>query len=277
MLAMTLIELMSVKGSPARSHTDRIYGVVVGIVKDISDPQNLGRVRVDFPWLADADDDVPDPEKKKGSAYSNWARIATLMAGNKRGTYFIPEVGDEVLVAFEHGHINRPMIIGSLWNSEDKPPEQMDGDAKNDVRSITSRGRGKLKGHKIILNDSEENPSITIVDTTGENSIFIDSKKNAMTIKVKGDLSIEVGGNLSIKAMGKIDIKADQDIAAEAQANLTLKATGNGNLESQGPLNVKSSAQISMDGTGQAEVKATMVSVNGSGMTEVKGAVVKIN
>ena len=269
---MSLIELVSAKGSAARSHTDRIYGVVVGIVKDINDPKNLGRVRVDFPWLAEAADDVSDPEEKKGRAYSYWARIATLMAGKNRGTYFIPEVGDEVLVAFEYGDINRPMVLGSLWNHDDQPPEKMDGDAKNDVRSIHSRS-----GHKIILNDSKDKPSITIVDKTGENSIFVDSKNNAMVIKVKGDLSIEVGGNISIKAKGKIDIKADQDIAAEAQANLTLKATGNGSLESQGPLKVKSSAQVSVDGTGQAEVKAATVSLNGSVMTEVKGTIVKIN
>ncbi len=269
---MSLIDLTSPKGNTARSDTDRVYGVVVGIVKDINDPKNLGRVRVDFPWLADAADEVTDPDKKKDKAYSYWARIATLMAGNNRGTYFIPEVGDEVLVAFEHGYINRPMIIGSLWNRDDQPPEKMDSAAKNDVRSVHSRS-----GHKIIFNDSEDNPSITIVDQTGENSIFVDSKKKAMVIKVKGDLSIEVGGNISIKATGKIDIKADQDIAAEAKANLTMKAAGSGKLESQGPLNVKSSAKISVDGTGQAEVKAATVSLNGSAMTEVKGALVKIN
>ena len=129
--------LASTKGSPVRSHTDKIYGVVVGIVRDIGDPKNLGRVRVDFPWLAAASDSVTDPDGKKGLAYSYWARIATLMAGKNRGTYFIPEVGDEVLVAFEHGDINRPMVLGSLWNRDD-PPAGEDGRRCEERRAIHS-------------------------------------------------------------------------------------------------------------------------------------------
>lgn len=269
---MSLIELLNTNGSSPRQQQDRIYGVVVGIVRDIRDPQHLGRVRVDFPWLAEPAEAVQDPKQKEDKAYSYWARLAMLMAGKKRGTYFIPEVGDEVLVAFEHGHINRPMIIGSLWNSEDEPPEKMDSEGKNDVRSIRSRS-----GHKIVLNDSDDEPSILIVDKTGDNSIFIDSANNAMEIKVKGDLSIDVGGNISITVKGKIDIDGGQDITAQTKANLKAKATGNADLESTGPLNVKSSAKLTVDGTGRAEVKAATVSVSGSAMTEIKGGLVKIN
>jgi uncharacterized protein involved in type VI secretion and phage assembly len=255
----------------AASRADKIYGVVVGIVSDIADPKNLGRVRVDFVWLAPTSDSVPDPDGKKKSAYSYWARVATLMGGKSRGTYFIPEVGDEVLVAFEDGDINRPMVLGCLWNRDDPPPEKMDSDAKNDVRSIWSRS-----GHKIILNDSDDKPSITIVDQTGDNSIFIDSKNNAMTIKVNGDLTIEAAGKLSVKAK-EIAVKSDTDTSAEAGANLALKASGKGSLESQGPLTVKSSAQVGVEGGGTAELKAAQVSVNGSAMTVIKGALVQIN
>lgn len=270
---MSLVELLTMNGGDSRTgHLEKIFGVVVGIVEDIRDPLNLGRVRVGFPWLAEATEAVQDPKQKKEKAISYWARVATLMAGKGRGSYFVPEVGDEVLVAFEHGDVNRPMIIGCLWNVEDKPPEKMDGEGKNDIRSIHSRS-----GHMIILNDSEDKPSITVVDKTGKNSIFIDSANNAMEIKVEGDLKIDVGGNISISAKGKIDLKADQDLAAETKANLKLKATGNGDLETTGPLNVKSDAKVAIDGTGQAQIKAATVQVNGSGMTEVKGGLVKIN
>jgi uncharacterized protein involved in type VI secretion and phage assembly len=269
---MSLVELFYPRVSPPQQR-DRVYGVVTGIVRDLRDPTGQGRVKVDFPWLAEEADAVTiSKEGKENRAHSYWARPATLMAGNKRGTWFIPELKDEVLVAFEHGILDRPIIIGVLWNSEDKPPETMDSDGKNDVRAIHSRS-----GHKVILNDSDDKPSITIVDKTGDNSIFIDSAKNAMQIKVKGDLTIEVGGNISITAKGKIEVDASQDITAQTKANLKVKATGNGDLESTGPLNIKSKAKLGLDGTGQAEVKAATVSVNGSAMTEVKGGLVKIN
>jgi uncharacterized protein involved in type VI secretion and phage assembly len=269
---MSLIELLNVN-SGASQRQGKIYGLVTGIVKDIKDPDKLGRVKVDFPWFAEKPEAVTlSTEQGEDKAHSYWARIATFMAGNKRGTWFIPEVGDEVAVAFEHGIVDRPIIVGVLWNEDDKPPESMDRQGKNDVRAIHSRS-----GHKVILNDSDDKPSITIVDKTGDNSIFIDSAKNAMQIKVKGDLTIDVGGNITITAKGKIDVDATQDITAQTQANLKVEATGNGDLESTGAMNIKSKARIALDGTGQAEVKAATVSVNGSAMTEVKGGLVKIN
>ena len=265
---MGLVRLLNVTGDAALRQ-DRIYGVVTGIVRDIKDPKNLGRVKVNFPWLAeDADTATTKESKQEDKAHSYWARVATLMAGKKRGTWFIPEVGDEVLVAFEHGYIHRPMIVGMLWNADDPPPEQMDGDGKNNIRSIHSRS-----GHKIILDDSDDEPSITIVDQTGDNSIFIDSANNAMEIKVAGDLTIEVAEQL---AVGR-NLYATQDIAAQTKANLEVKATGSGKLESTGPLDIKSSAKLTADGTGRTEVKAATVTVSGSAMTEVKGALVKIN
>jgi uncharacterized protein involved in type VI secretion and phage assembly len=231
----------------------------------------LGRVKVDFPWMAE-DAEAVAISSEEDRAHSYWARLATLMAGNGRGTYFVPEVGDEVLVAFEHGDPDRPYIIGMLWNAEDIPPEEMDGEGKNDVRSITSRS-----GHKITLNDSDDEPSITIVDQTGENSIFIDSANNAMEIKVAGDLTIDVGGNMCITVQGDVAVDATGNVEANTQGNLEMTATGNGKLESSGPLDVKSSAKVAVEGSGSAEVKGATVTVNGSGMAEIKGGLVKIN
>ncbi len=87
----------------------RAYGVAAGIVTNNQDPDGLGRVRIRFPWLSDDNE-------------TDWARIATMMAGSGRGSFFLPEVGDEVLVAFEHGDINHPFVIGMLWNGVDTPP-----------------------------------------------------------------------------------------------------------------------------------------------------------
>jgi uncharacterized protein involved in type VI secretion and phage assembly len=268
---MSLIDLLAETSGSTVRQGSRVYGVVVGIVRDIKDPEGLGRVKVDFPWLAE-DSDAVAISSGEDRAHSYWARIATLMAGNGRGTYFIPEVGDEVLVAFEHGDLSRPFVLGMLWNADDAPPEEMDGEGKNHVRSITSRS-----GHRIVLDDSDDKPSILVVDKTGDNSIFIDSANNAMAFKVKGDLSFEVEGNISITSKGKIEVNAEQDVTAQTKANLEVKATGNGKLESTGPFEIKSSASLALDGTGQAEVKAATVTINGSAMAEVKGALVKIN
>src|ERR1700750_1699162 len=87
----------------------RLHGVVIGIVTNNQDPDGMHRVKVRFPWL-NLDDE------------SHWARVATPMAGDKRGAYFLPEPDDEVLVAFEHGSLEHPYVIGSLWNGKDKAP-----------------------------------------------------------------------------------------------------------------------------------------------------------
>src|SRR6478609_7184664 len=87
----------------------RINGVVVGIVKSVEDPQAEGRVRVEFPWMG-------------GNNQGYWAPVATLMSGGGRGSWFMPELEDEVLVAFDQGDVNHPFIIGFLWNGRDRPP-----------------------------------------------------------------------------------------------------------------------------------------------------------
>ena len=91
------------------ANLQKIYGVVIGIVTNNQDPDKLGRVKVQFPWLSNEDE-------------SFWARIASPMAGDKRGIYFLPEVDDEVLVVFEHGDMRFPYVIGALWNGQDSPP-----------------------------------------------------------------------------------------------------------------------------------------------------------
>ena len=116
--------------------SNRVYGMVVGVVTNNKDPDALGRVKVKFPWLSDTDE-------------SHWARVVTPMAGGGRGFYFLPEVDDEVLVGFEHGDVGLPYVLGSLWNGKDKPPEKND-DGKNNLRVIKSRS-----GHLIRLDDTD--------------------------------------------------------------------------------------------------------------------------
>ncbi len=191
----------------------KVAGVVTGIVSNNQDPDGMGRVKVKFSWRENGDE-------------SYWARVATLMAGNDRGSFFLPEVGDEVLVAFEQEDITHPYVIGVLWNGKDKPPET-NSDGKNNIRKIKSRSgheiifddnseqkKEKLEihtkaGHKIILDDASGSEKIQIEDKTGSNKVVIDSAQNSITM--------ESGMKLSIKA---------QTIEIEAGATMTLKSSG---------------------------------------------------
>ncbi len=115
-----------------------ICGVVPGSVVDVDDPQGEGRVRVRFPWLP-------------GNNQGYWAPVASQMAGGGRGSWFMPEVGDEVLVAFDQGDVRHPYIIGFLWNGEHNPPT-----TDTHLRLIRT-----VNGHEIAIYD----PAISGGDT----------------------------------------------------------------------------------------------------------------
>ena len=199
-------------GQTNRSNGHRIYGVAVGLVIDNKDPQALGRVRLKLPALSD--DEI-----------GHWARIAVLMAGADRGTFFPPEVGDEVLVAFEHGDIARPYVLGGLWNGQDKPPET-NADGKNNLRLVKSRS-----GHLIRLDDSDGAEKIEIVDKSGGNSITIDTANNAITIISAADVTIDAPqGTLKLSAQ-TIEISSSANTEVKAQGNLTLEASGTTTLK----------------------------------------------
>jgi len=141
----------------------RFYGVVVGVVTNTTDPDSLARVKVSYPWMAD-------------DAESPWARVVTPMAGNDRGLVCRPEVGDEVLVAFEHGDVRFPYVLGAVWNGTDKPPQNRGSDGDNNVRMIRSRS-----GHEIQLDDTSGSEKIVIVDKSGSHKIELSSSGVVIT------------------------------------------------------------------------------------------------
>jgi uncharacterized protein involved in type VI secretion and phage assembly len=190
----------------------RIHGVVVGIVTNNQDPDGLGRVKVKFPWLSDVDE-------------STWARIAAPMAGDQRGVYFLPEVEDEVLVAFEHGDVRFPYVLGALWNGKDAPPASND-DGKNNVRIIKSRS-----GHVIKLNDEDGKETIEIVDKSEKNSILIDTANNSIAVTSDKDITLSASNGtikldaqkIEINSSGPTKIAAGSTASVEASATLTVK------------------------------------------------------
>lgn len=207
---------------------DRFYGVSVGVVTNNQDPDKLGRVKVKFPWLSDQDE-------------SYWARVLTPMAGKERGIYCLPEVDDEVLVAFEQGQVEFPYILGSLWNGKDKPPA-VNEDGKNNQRLIKSRS-----GHQIILDDTEGEEKIIIRDKTEKNEVIIDSSKNAMTIKVEQDLTVEAKGKISLKSSGG-DLSIEcKNLAIQAQQNCDIKANSQCTVQANGGMALKCLAGVKIN------------------------------
>ena len=247
--ANTLGQLLSNNGR-------RGYGVVAGIVTNAQDPDGLARVKVKYPAISD-------------QLESHWARLVTPMAGAGRGIEFIPEVNDEVLVAFEYDDINKPYVLGALWNGKDKPPEASDaivsGDGKVQKRIIHSRS-----GHTITLDDTDGGEKISIIDKTGRNSLEIDSKNNSMSLATSdGHKIVMEPKGIVLESAGTLTLKSTGNLELQTQANMTTKSTGNTDLQSTANMNVKSS--------GMMKVQGTSASIDGGPMTEIKGGVVKIN
>jgi len=186
----------------------RIEGIVLGVVADNKDPDGLGRVKIRFPWLDDG-------------YQSTWAPVATLMAGKERGAFFLPEVNDEVIVAFDQGDIDHPYVIGALWSIKNKPPES-NSDFKNNIRKIKSRS-----GHEIILNDDQNKGNIEIKTKAGHNILLDDSSgKEKMEIKDKSGNSISMDStknSINISSQMKLSIKA-KDITIESDGTMNIKA-----------------------------------------------------
>jgi uncharacterized protein involved in type VI secretion and phage assembly len=196
--------LLDVFHSSSNDQQGRIYGVAVGIVSNNQDPENLGRVRMTFPWLSDEHE-------------SGWARIATLMAGSGRGSYFLPEVGDEVLVAFEHGDVRYPYVIGGMWNGQDQAPAN-NSDGKNNIRVIHSRS-----GHLIRLDDTDGSEKIEIIDKTGSNSLTIESSSNNITLTCNGTLKLQATQGVEITSQTGVKIQAQTTLDMEATGPTTIK------------------------------------------------------
>jgi uncharacterized protein involved in type VI secretion and phage assembly len=166
-------------------------GVCTAIVIDNVDPDNSGRVKVRLGQLSGAGE--------KG--YETWARIATLMAGNNRGTWFIPDVKDEVLVAFEAGDMRRPYVIGALWNDANSPPETMDAD--NTKKLLRSRN-----GVKITLDDQSGQESF-LVETPGGQRLMLKDGPGAVEITDSNGNSVKLeASGVTVTASAKVTINA---------------------------------------------------------------------
>ncbi len=258
----TLSEALG-RGQRDARGTGRIAGVVPAIVTNMDDPKNLGRVKVKFPWM---------PTTPQGQEVEScWARVAVPDAGPQRGMEWLPEVNDEVLVAFEHGDIHRPYIIGGLWSNKNKPPENVISNGKNNKRVMKSRS-----GHQIILDDTDGAEQIVIRDKTGKNELIIDSKQNNLTISIEKDITIQAKGKVTVKATGDIALQC-ANFSLNASQKCEIKANAQMDITTNATLNM-SGSQTSVEGKGRIEVKSNgQASVNSSGILQIRGSLVQIN
>jgi phage baseplate assembly protein gpV len=222
----------------------KIRGVQLAIVVDNKDGvDNPGyRVKVKFPWLSEQET-------------SFWARIAVPMGGAGRGTYVLPEIDDQVLVVFEHGDINRPVVIGSVWNKKQEPVE-VNQSGQNNTKLIKSRS-----GHRIIFDDKEGAEKITIVDKTKKNKIVLDSVNKVVKLESDGDIEVIAKANVVMHSNAlKIGTSEGvtgkgQSLLVHAQKTFGLKATsgitiGGGSTT----INVSNGAATSVSGSGAGEL-----------------------
>lgn len=231
-----------------RGNEHRVHGTVIGVVTNNKDPENLGRVKL-----------------KLGVRFYNketdWVRVAMPMAGKDKGVFFIPEVGDDVLVIFNEGDINEPYVIGVLWNSQDKPPESNE-DGKNNIKKIKSRD-----GHEISISDKEDEGFIDIKTKNGNQIKIFDSGNGKIEFKDKSGsnkITIDGDGNsIEITGQSKVNVKSGEN-------NITIDGT-------QNKIELKSSMQLSISAQ-MIEIKAGAdLKITSDGMLTIKGTMVKIN
>ncbi len=169
------------------------YGVYVALVVDVKDPSGQGRVKIRLPWAPDAG----------GPRFETWARIATLMAGNNRGSWFVPDPEDEVLVAFAGGDPRSAFVLGGLWNGSDAPPQQMDGAGKNDVKKLRSRNGVAItlddtSGQEKLVLETPAGQKVTLQDGPGQIEVA-DANGNTITLNASG-VTVQSSGAVTIQS-----------------------------------------------------------------------------
>jgi phage protein D/phage baseplate assembly protein gpV len=185
-----------------------IHGVVPAVVTDVNDPAKLCRVKVRFPWLSD-------------NYASDWARTVQPSAGRNRGGIFLPEVGDEVLVAFEQGDIRRPYVIGGLYNGVDTPPlgsGVIDGAGQVSRRVFVSK-----KGHELSFGDDTAKNGISLTSAGKGLEVVLDEGATEIKVNSNGTVTIKGTSKVSIESSGQMSLKAGAGITIDGGPSVEVK------------------------------------------------------
>lgn len=203
--------LLDLAGEAGGGRRDLVAGVVPALVTDVGDPEDLGRVKVKFPWLSDDDS-------------TSWIRVSQLGAGKDRGAVFLPEVGDEVLVSFLHGDADRPVVVGSLWNGVDKPDL---GSSLVDRATGAVRRRGFISknGHKLVFLDDATSSGVMMSTANGGMRIALKETGTTIRINSQGQIEIEATGNVTIAARGRMELRAQAGLTIDGGPLVDIKGT----------------------------------------------------
>lgn len=246
--AMNITDEPDVVSPPAAGFLPGLQGLHAAVVKKLDgDPQKAQRIQIELPWL-------------DGKSKLLWARLATMYATNGMGTYFLPEVNDEVLVGFMNADPTHPVILGSLYGEKHKPPFEYE--AKNNTKAIVTR-------EKLRIEFDEEKKVITVA-TPGKNTLEIsdDGKHIRLADQHKNEIKMDSGGitltshkDIMLKAKGGITLDATSKISGTAKSDISLDG-----------MNVKVQAKVGATVKGNATAEVTA-----SGPVKVKGAVILLN
>lgn len=242
----------------------KIYGITTGVVKENwdKDKKYPGMVKVEF-FLGE-----------KGKTLTNWIRVAQPYAGNGYGQFWLPEVGDEVILAFNHGELTNPFVIGSLWNNKDKIPEKT-ATEKNTVKRIKTKG-----GHEIVFEEEEKKERLEI-HTPGKLKITLEDEKKVITIQDENEknmLQIDgKNGKITVTAEKAISFKAgDTTLELDGQGKKATLKAGTISLEAQQALQMKGQ-NLKAQGTAVELKGDASFKVQSSAILELKGSMTKIN
>ena len=209
-----------------RPVSGQMPGLVEALVVDNVDPDKLGRVKLKFPLLPET------PE-------STWSRLVMPMAGRERGWMTIPEIGDEVLVAFVHGDINNAIVVGAMFNGVDTPPyANEDGD--NNLRVFQSRA-----GHRVTFDDTDGDERVELILHNEEIRVIWDAANKVIGVYSGKDIIVEAKETISVKC---------KDFILEAENSIGMKSGSSTEL--------KTGSSCQIDGGGALTLKGSMTQIN---------------
>jgi uncharacterized protein involved in type VI secretion and phage assembly len=199
-----------IRGSNIQENAMAEIGFARAVVVDNTDPKGAGRIGVRFPWHSRPDE-------------LHWASLVAPMAGDRRGIWFRPEVGDEVVVAFEHGDLRLPYLVGGVWNAAAPPPSTDEG---RDLRMIRTRS-----GHTLVFDDGADGGvELTLKDgkrlSIGDRTVSLgDERGNGLTIHAdSGDVTIHAAGTFRIRA-AQISIEGQGPVEVRSSSALALRGS----------------------------------------------------
>jgi len=169
------------------------HGVAPALVQSIEDPEGIGRIKVKLPW----------PPDQANESDEVWARMATMFDGADRGSWFLPEIDDEVLVAFLFGNPEQPFIIGGMWNGVDGPPEAANHSAENNIKLLRSRN-----GVMVTFDDSSGSEKL-VLETPGGQKVTLSDGPGNIRLEDNNGNSVDMGpSGVSITASSILKIEA---------------------------------------------------------------------